>query len=274
MASGLNAIPVPAFNDNYIWLIELTGRAHGQRAEAGDCGSPLPVAVVDPGTARPVIEATEQRHLVPQAVLVTHHHHDHVGGIRQLMRRYDMPVYGPAAEAIPEMSRPLHENDVVKLGDENMTFRVLEVPGHTAGHIAYYGEGALFCGDTLFAGGCGRLFEGTAAQMHRSLDKLAALPGETMIYCAHEYTVKNLKFALQVEPDNADLHKRLDDMENRRKQGLPTVPASLDVEKRTNPFLRCQEPSVIAAAEQFAGKSLTGGEETFAVVRRWKDTVS
>ncbi len=274
MSPALNAIPVPAFNDNYIWLIELTRDTQAGEAPRAGRDSLMPVAVVDPGAAAPVIDAAERGRLSPQAVLVTHHHHDHVGGVRQLTQRYHIPVYGPAGESIPELSRPLHEDDQVNLGDENMTFRVLEVPGHTAGHIAYYGGGALFCGDTLFAGGCGRLFEGTAGQMHRSLGKLAALPDETLIYCAHEYTLKNLRFALQVEPDNADLHKRLDDMENRRKQGLPTVPARLDVEKRTNPFLRCYEPSVITAAENFAGKSLSGGEETFAVIRHWKDTAS
>lgn len=259
-----NVITVPAFKDNYIWLFEL-GRK-------GADASPAAVAIVDPGVAEPVIQAVQEHSLAPEAILVTHHHPDHVGGVARLAQHYQIPVYGPAGEPIPAVSHRLHENDRVTLGDGDTVFTVLDVPGHTAGHIAYFGQGALFCGDTLFAGGCGRLFEGTAAQMHRSLAKLAALPDATLVYCGHEYTLNNLTFAVQVEPQNADLNKRLDEVKGRRAQGLPTVPAPLGVEKRTNPFLRCSTPNVIAAAEQFSGKSLNPGEETFAVVRHWKDT--
>lgn len=267
-----HAFPVPAFRDNYIWLIPLAG-------DSFTAGMPMPppgtaVAVVDPGDAEPVLRAVADLALTPAAVLTTHHHGDHVGGVTALRRRYDIPVYGPAGEAIPDLSRPLHEGDRIDLGDGPMTFSILAVPGHTAGHIAYYGHSALFCGDTLFAGGCGRLFEGTPAQMHRSLTKIAALPDATEVYCAHEYTLSNLTFALQVEPQNADLHRRLEQTRTRRSKGEPTVPAPLGIEKKTNPFLRCHVPSVIAAAERVAGRRLNPGEETFAVIRRWKDTAN
>jgi hydroxyacylglutathione hydrolase len=270
MSFTCNVIAVPAFKDNYIWLIDLTPADAG-RASAQGRDAPVPVAIVDPGAARPVIDALAQHSLTPAVILITHHHSDHVGGVAELTLRYKIPVYGPAAEAIPGLSRRLHENDSVTLGDGNMTFTVLEVPGHTAGHIAFYGQGALFCGDTLFAGGCGKLFEGTPAQMHHSLAKLAALPDATLVYCAHEYTLNNLKFAVQVEPQNADLNIRLDEVRKRRAEGLATVPALLGVEKRTNPFLRCNTSTVIAAAEKYSGKRLNPGEDTFAVVRHWKD---
>lgn len=269
MSSKLNVYPVPAFKDNYIWLIELeTSSSKGTQAPP-DGSTPHPVAIVDPGTAQPVLQAIEDHGFEPVAVLATHHHHDHIGGIPRLSQHYDIPVYGPATETIPRLTHPLREGDEVRLGTTE--FRVLDIPGHTAGHIAFYGAGALFCGDTLFAAGCGRLFEGTAAQMYQSLSKLAGLPDDTQVYCGHEYTLNNVKFALQVEPENADLYKRLADIEKQREQGRPTVPAPLGLERQTNPFLRCNEPNVIAAAEKYAGTRLNGGEDTFAVVRHWKD---
>lgn len=269
MSYTSNVIPVPAFKDNYIWLIELSR----EPADGVSARQPVAVAIVDPGAAEPVIHAVDQHCLAPAAILVTHHHFDHVGGVARLAQHYRIPVYGPVGETIPAMSHPLRENDQIALGSAETAFTILDVPGHTAGHIAYYGQGSLFCGDTLFAGGCGRLFEGTPAQMYRSLTKLADLPDATLVYCAHEYTLNNLKFAVQVEPQNADLNKRLDTVKDRRAQGLPTVPTPLGMEKRTNPFLRCRAPTVIAAAEKYSGKSLNPGEETFAVVRHWKDTV-
>ncbi|MBI2994900.1 MAG: hydroxyacylglutathione hydrolase [Gammaproteobacteria bacterium] len=252
--------PVPAFADNYIWLI-INPRRH--------CA-----AVVDPGDAAPVLAALERERLVAVAILVTHHHGDHVGGVLDLVAARPAPVYGPAAETIPGRTHPLREGDMVELPDLEARFSVLEVPGHTAGHIAYYGHGMAFVGDTLFMSGCGRLFEGTADQMHASLGKLAQLPPTTRIYCAHEYTVANLRFAAAVEPDNADITDRLAYSIALREMDQPTVPAPLELEKRTNPFLRVNEPTVRDAASRQAGRTLARGAEVFGAVRRWKDTFS
>ncbi len=254
----LSVRPIPAFRDNYIWL----------------AGNGRLAIVVDPGDADPVLETLARDHLELVAVLITHHHSDHVGGIAKLLSHYPVPVYGPAAEAIPHLSHPLHEADTVRLGAAWPIFTVLEVPGHTAGHIAYHGGGALFCGDTLFGGGCGRLFEGTAAQMHASLTKLAGLPDDTLVYCAHEYTRGNLRFALAVEPGNPDLQARLREVEQQAHAGQPTVPSRLGTEKLTNPFLRCQIPAVIAAAQRHTGTSLNAGAAVFGAIRYWKDTWS
>ncbi|MCP4699443.1 MAG: hydroxyacylglutathione hydrolase [Gammaproteobacteria bacterium] len=251
--------PVLAFEDNYIWLIR---SADGKYA-----------AIVDPGDAEPVIEALRTLKCKPIAILITHHHYDHTGGIGGLLACYPMPVYGPAREDIPHFTHGLSEGDEVFLPELDARFAVLEVFGHTAGHIAYYGQESLFCGDALFTGGCGRLFEGTAEQMHASLTKISVLPESTQIYCAHEYTQANLKFAKTVEPENADLEARISDVRAARQQGRPTVPASLELEKRTNPFLRSHDPVVAAAAERFAGRALSSDPEVFATVRHWKDSL-
>ncbi len=255
----LNVTPVRAFQDNYIWLI----RSPDNRF----------AAIVDPGDARPVLQALQADNLTPVAILITHHHGDHTGGIGGLLEQYpDLAVYGPAGERIPSRTRALKEGDTVELPELGARFTVLDVPGHTAGHIAYYGEGALFCGDTVFANGCGRLFEGTAVQMHASLSKIAALPGDTLVYCAHEYTLDNIAFAKWVEPDNPDLLQREQDSKALRERGLPTVPSRLELERRTNPFLRFDESTVIRAAQKFAGRPLGAGAETFGMVRYWKDS--
>lgn len=255
----LDVISVRAFNDNYIWLIRSPDRRYA--------------ALVDPGDAHPAIQALEAENLKLVALLITHHHGDHTGGIRALLSRYpSLAVFGPANERIPNRTHPLVEGDTVTLPELAISLQVLDVPGHTAGHIAYYGGGALFCGDTVFGAGCGRLFEGTPVQMHASLGKLAALPGETLIYCAHEYTLDNIAFAKWVEPDNADLLQRERDAKALRAGKQPTVPSSLALELRTNPFLRYDVPAVIAAASQFAGRKLAAGAETFGAVRHWKDT--
>lgn len=254
------AIPVNAFNDNYIWLI----RAMEESPH---------VAIVDPGDAVPVFEALNSMSLIPDAILVTHHHHDHVGGVREISQHYSVPVYGPASEHIPALDFPLKNNDHVTLKQGALSFRIIDIPGHTSGHIAYYTPGMLFCGDTLFAGGCGRLFEGTPKQMYHSLETLYALPDDTDIYCAHEYTLANLNFALRVEPDNDELQKRLANTKRLRSRFQPTVPSSLALEKQTNPFLRCRHPTVIAAAERYAGKPLKSDLEVFTVIRAWKDRV-
>jgi hydroxyacylglutathione hydrolase len=250
---------VRAFDDNYIWLIHTESGRH--------------VAIVDPGDAEPVQEAIDAQALEPVAILITHHHGDHTGGIRELTRQYDVPVYGPVRERIPGITHPLQEGDQVHLDRLPADFRVMDVAGHTRGHIAYYGHGLLFCGDTLFTGGCGRLFEGTPAQMYNSLTKIAALPEDTRVYCAHEYTLDNLRFAKVVEPENEALHARIAQAIETRKNFLPTVPSTLALEKATNPFLRCDRSNVIQAAERFSGKPLQSGSETFAVVRYWKDTL-
>jgi hydroxyacylglutathione hydrolase len=254
----LEVSPVRAFSDNYLWLI----RTPGDRAGA---------VVVDPGDARPVQVALEQQDLELRAILVTHHHPDHVGGVRALAERYSAEVFGPARETLPCKFRPLEGGAIVSLAGLGLEFDVMDVPGHTLGHIAYHGHGALFCGDTLFSGGCGRLFEGTPAQMLDSLDRIAALPDETLVYCAHEYTLGNLRFAAAVEPGNADVLETLDAVRALRSRDAITLPTTLGHERRINPFLRCREPAVRAAAEARAGRPLAATSDVFAVVRGWKD---
>ncbi len=249
--------PIPVFSDNYVWVLQ-----GGSRATA---------VVVDPGDGLAVLSALSQRGLTPSAVLLTHHHADHVGGLDELRERFEVPVYGPAAEAIPGVDHPVTEGDRLPLDDVGLDLTVLEVPGHTAGHVAYLGPELVLCGDTLFAGGCGRLFGGTAAQMAVSLGRLAALSGSTRVYCAHEYTVANLRFAREVEPANQALAARLAAAEERRRRDEATVPSTIAEELRTNPFLRCREPSVRSAAEAHAGHPLADEVEVFAAVRSWKD---
>ncbi|MEN8169075.1 MAG: hydroxyacylglutathione hydrolase [Pseudomonadota bacterium] len=248
-----------AFEDNYIWLIGCDGKSE--------------VAIVDPGDADPVIEYVEREGLRPTAILITHHHGDHTGGVNELVERYQIPVYGPANERIPALTQPLHEADKVEFVACGLSLKVLDTPGHTRGHICYYGHGALFSGDTLFTAGCGRLFEGTAEQMYESLEKLRALPDETLIYCAHEYTEANLSFAMVAEPQNTETAARAVEVEHLRQEGKATVPAPLSMEKATNPFLRSHVPSLIAAAEGFSGKTPGSPAEVLAVVRHWKDTL-
>lgn len=254
----LEVSPVRAFADNYIWLIRTPG-------------DPAGAAVVDPGDARPVEDALDERRLELRAILVTHHHPDHVGGVRELVSRHAAPVLGPAREQIPCISRPLSDGDQVRLDALALEFSVLDIPGHTRGHIAFHGHGAVFCGDTLFSAGCGRLFEGTPAQMSASLDRLAALPAETQLYCGHEYTVANLRFAQAVEPGNAEVQSALEASRELRSRDEPTLPSTIGLERRINPFLRCREPAVKAAATARAGRPVSSTEEVFAVIRSWKD---
>ena len=254
----LEVSPVRAFSDNYLWLIHAP---HDRRG----------AIVVDPGDARPIEEALQQQRLELRAILVTHHHPDHVGGVRALAAGHDVEVYGPAREPMPCEFRPLDDGDIVNLADLGLEFHVMAVPGHTLGHIAYHGHGALFCGDTLFSAGCGRLFEGTPAQMLDSLDRIAALPDDTRVYCAHEYTLSNLRFAAAVEPGNADIIATLESVQALRARDGITLPTTLGRERRINPFLRCREPAVRAAAEARAGRSLPDATGVFAVIRGWKD---
>ena len=253
----LQVTPVRAFSDNYIWLI------HSPR----DARS---VVVVDPGDAAPVRAALAAQSLTLSAILLTHHHGDHVGGVAELLREHVAPVFGPAAERVPGDPKPLTEGDVVDLPSLGLRFDVLDVPGHTAGHIAYVGHGAVFCGDTLFSAGCGRLFEGTAEQMSTSLAKLASLPDDTAVYCAHEYTVGNLIFGLAVEPGNTDSLAYLEECRARRARDEATVPSNMRRERNVNPFLRCHQETVKQAAEARAGRRLNR-TEVFAVIREWKD---
>ncbi len=255
-------IPIPAFADNYIWLLR-----EGPRA-----------AVVDPGDARPVLDYLAREGLELCAILNTHHHNDHVGGNTALLAHAAVPVFGPARERIPGITRALHEGDSIEVPGIGLRFEVHDVPGHTAGHIAYVmrapqrGIGPLaFVGDTLFAGGCGRLFEGTPAQMAASLGKLATLPDDTRLYCAHEYTLSNLRFARAVEPSSTAIEARIAREEARRARGEPTVPSLLSDERATNPFLRAAEPAVMRAAAAHAGRPVTDAVDCFAVVRAWKD---
>lgn len=256
----LSIHPVPAFDDNYLWVIE-----DGRHAVA-----------VDPGDAEAVAAFLDARSLSLAAILVTHHHDDHIGGVASLASRFACPVIGPDDERVPGRTRTVREGDTVEVESLGLKLRVLEVPGHTRSHIAYVSDGnalppSVFCGDTLFAGGCGRLFEGTPAQMRASLAKLAALPGETRVYCAHEYTLSNLKFARAVEPGNAALAAREARETQRRAHGEPTVPSALADERDTNPFLRESAPEVVASATRHAGRALAGPDEVFAAVREWKN---
>ncbi|MBI3778858.1 MAG: hydroxyacylglutathione hydrolase [Gammaproteobacteria bacterium] len=253
-----DVLHVCAFEDNYIWLIR--GK------------SPDRVAIVDPGDADPVLAALEKQRLTPAAILCTHHHGDHVGGVEDLLKHYKVPVYGPARERIPAVTQRLKDGDHVDLPELGLGFDVLDVPGHTAGHIAYYGAGLLFCGDTMFSAGCGRLFEGTAEQMLTSLSRFATLPETTRMYCGHEYTEANLRFALTVEPDNADTRAHRDWARAQRARDLPTLPSTIGLERCINPFLRAGQATVRTAAEKQTGRALDSTVAVFAAVRRWKDS--
>jgi hydroxyacylglutathione hydrolase len=248
--------PLPAFADNYIWLLTDT---------AGNA------AVVDPGDARPVQRALDAQNLKLRAVLATHHHPDHVAGAAELATRHGCEVLGPAREAGEVVTVPLTEGQEVELPGLGARFRVLDIPGHTAGHIAFFGHAILFSGDTLFSAGCGRLFEGTAAQMSGSLAKLAALPKSVRVCCGHEYTVNNLRFAAELEPGNAAVREHAARCLALRARGAATLPSTIAMERRINPFLRCSEPAVREAASRHSGEALTDPVEIFAAIRQWKD---
>lgn len=257
MSSNYNVSAIKAFDDNYIWLVD-----NGQQA-----------LLVDPGDAEVVLAKLQDETLELCAILITHHHFDHVGGVEALARKYpQLTIYGPPSQSLAQQH--------CEQGDEieplpGLVFGVIEVPGHTLDHIAYFGDIAaqplLFCGDTLFAGGCGRMFEGNPEQMHGSLERLASLPGNTLVYCAHEYTLGNLAFAQAVEPDNKTLQQRLLDATALRQQDQPTVPSTMALELATNPFMRCRQPAVQKAAGLRAKTIVNGPVDTFAILRKWKD---
>ena len=246
---------VPAFKDNYIWVLE-----DGANAVA-----------VDPGDDEPVRKFLERTGLRLAAVLATHHHADHVGGLPALAQRWKCPTFGPAHEVAARLDRRLAEGDRITVPGLGIELGTLDIPGHTAGHIALFGDGMVFCGDTLFTCGCGRLFEGTPPQMVESLAKLARLPRDTRVYCGHEYTLANIRFAEAVEPGNRALAQRKARDAARRDRGEPTVPSTIAEELATNPFLRCEEPEVVASAESHAGRRLEGRVEVFAEIRAWKN---
>ncbi len=255
--------------DNYAWTLTPAGSNKAY--------------VVDPGAAEPVARSLKSRGLTLAGILLTHHHWDHVDGVAELVDGFKVPVWGPEIASVPQISQVVGEGDSIQL--EGIRLQVLSVPGHTAEHIAYYTEDAgetgnsgdkaspaLFCGDTLFAGGCGRVLGGTTEELHLSLSRLARLPPETLIYCAHEYTVANLTFAQAVEPDNVAARERLKSVRALRDKGLPSLPSQLQLELATNPFLRGHIPNVVHCAEQHAGRSLSDTTEVFSVLRRWKDS--
>ncbi len=274
----LRVIQVPAFQDNYLWIIHRENN---------------PIAyVVDPGDAAPIIAALSKHSLKLAGILVTHHHPDHTAGIEELLKTFGaIPVYGPDGGSVPSVTHPLHDGDSLDL-ENDLTLKIFEVPGHTLDHIAYFYDPeiqssasvqssfkemgtaqspALFGGDTLFAAGCGRLFEGTPSQMHHSLSKYRAFPDDTLVYCAHEYTLANLAFAVAVEPHNHTLSERVIQEKAKREQHQSTIPTNIGIEKATNPFLRCHIPAVIKSAETQEGKPLNSEEEVFGAIRKWKD---
>jgi hydroxyacylglutathione hydrolase len=258
--NALSVLAVPAFNDNYLWLVH-----DGVNA-----------AAIDPGDGGPILAALAAHKLTLTAILLTHHHADHIGGVPQLLRHAPVPVFGPRNDHIAVVDRPLGEGERVEVPGLALTLRVLDVPGHTLGHIAYVretpGEHWLFCGDTLFAGGCGRVFEGTMAQMSDSLATLAALPDDTRVYCAHEYTLANLRFACEVEPGNAQLRQRVERDSAKRAAGQATVPSTIGLEKATNPFLRYREAEIVASLVG-ARKIAPGAAPlaAFTALREWKN---
>lgn len=228
-------------------------------------------AVVDPGEAAPVRRYLADEGLALCAILATHHHPDHVGGIAELVRDAKVPVYGPRGEPIPELTHPVGEGDRVELPPLGLVFSVFDIPGHTRAHVAYYGAGSLFSGDTLFACGCGRVFEGTPAQMLASLGKMAALPDDTLVYCGHEYTLANIEFARKVDPGNAALAAREERVRRLRAEGKPSLPSTLGEERATNPFLRCAEPPVVESANKYLGSRIGDPVSVFTAIREWKN---
>ncbi len=266
----LNITPIHAYSDNYIWIL--------QRDNAPQ------VVLVDPGQAPQVVEYIEENNLHPVAILITHQHYDHTGGVAQLLEKYPgCRLIGPQRDPsdsklgidlpVPELfTHKVKDADIVKIPELSIEFEVKAIPGHTLDHLAFYGEGVVFCGDLLFGAGCGRIFSGTAQQFADSLDILMALPEATLMYCAHEYTVDNLGFAKWVEPNSADIIERDKIEMARQEKDLPTVPSSVGLELKTNPFVRLQQPQVKQAAEKFAGVELTHNAQIFAALREWKDS--
>jgi len=246
----IQVIPIPAFQDNYIWLLQHENHA----------------VVVDPGDAEPVLVELRARQLVLDAILITHHHDDHIGGVQRLLEAYPVAVYAPAKERYDFPHQAVQEGDIVNLFNLEVALRVMETPGHTLGHVVYYGANCLFCGDTLFGCGCGRLFEGSCAQLFNALQRLAELPPETRVYCTHEYTQHNIRFARTLDPDNAALAMREVHVNARRARGQPSLPSTIQLERATNPFLRCDTAAIQNAAQ------CRDPETAFCTIRTLRNT--
>ena len=254
--------PIPAFTDNYFWCVYREEKAAA--------------VVVDPGAAGPVFSYLERKGLELHTILITHHHADHIGGVAELLRRFPSAlVYGPKREAVPHITHSLVGDEEIELGVLGLKFRVIDVPGHTSGHIAYYCSAhtppILFCGDTLFSVGCGRLFEGTAEQLYASLQTLAALPATTCVYCAHEYTMSNIRFAKEVEPLNPDLVNYERQVRSLREKNIPSLPTTIGLELSVNPFLRVSHDAVMQGVSAHSGVNVNSPQEVFSQLRRWKD---
>lgn len=255
----IKIIPMPTLKDNYVWVMV-----------SPETASTL---IVDPGEAEPVIAYLQKNHLRLSGILITHHHADHTQGILQLIAMTKVSVFGPARQKIQGVTHPVQEPETVSF-PQFPTFQVFDIPGHTLSHIAFYTPGSLFPGDTLFAAGCGRLFEGSALQMYDSLQKLASLPNETKIYCAHEYTLTNLRFAKKIEPNNAKIDERLRHVMRLREENKVTLPTTIKDEKETNPFLRCENEELIKALDARSQKIFNSPVERFAYLRHLKDDFS
>lgn len=256
--------PIKSLSDSYIWAIT---------NEKNDA------VLVDPGEAKPVLNFIKSENINPVAILITHHHYDHIDGVKDIKKEHKIPVFGPKNEDIECVDTKLKENDSIELPEFEASFTVIDAPGHTKGHIAYHYENKLFCGDTLFSGGCGRIFDGSYEQMHHSLNKIKRLSPETLIYCAHEYTLANLKFAQVVEPENENITELIEKVNTLSKSGSPSIPSKLEIELLVNPFLRCDNKAVINAANSRDGSSMNKSDtnhinselDTFIKLRQWKD---